>query len=87
MKIRCIHLYHTRNVLPFIMLAFIPSCAEGACALGSSTSSGVQVCDSDISGSFIGLSGDHILIFPKGGTGTVAGDISYGSGIDSVDMQ
>ncbi|WP_057456386.1 autotransporter family protein [Pseudomonas savastanoi] len=87
MKIRCIHLYHTRNVLPFIMLAIIPSCAEGACALGSSTSSGVQVCDSDISGSFIGLSGDHILIFPKGGTGTVAGDISYGSGIDSVDMQ
>ncbi|MDU8497845.1 autotransporter outer membrane beta-barrel domain-containing protein [Pseudomonas syringae] len=87
MKIRCIHLYHPRNVLPVVMLAIIPSCAEGACALGSSTSSGIQVCDSGISGSFIGLSGNHILIFPAGGTGTVSGDISYGSGIDTVDMQ
>ncbi|MFA1028920.1 autotransporter family protein [Pseudomonas syringae] len=87
MKIRCIHFYRPHSVLPVVMLAIIPSCADGACVLSSSASSGVQVCDSGISGSFIGLSGDHMLVFPAGGTGIVSGDITYGTGMDNVDLQ
>ncbi|MCK9750626.1 autotransporter outer membrane beta-barrel domain-containing protein [Pseudomonas syringae pv. syringae] len=87
MKIRCVHLYQTCNVLPAVILATIPSWAEGACSLSSLASAGVQVCDSGSSGPFSALSGDHVLIFPAGGTGTVSGNILFGPGMDSVDMQ
>ncbi|RXT70018.1 autotransporter outer membrane beta-barrel domain-containing protein [Pseudomonas syringae] len=87
MKIRCVHLYQTCNVLPVVILAIIPSWAEGACSLSSLASAGVQVCDSGSSGPFSALNGDHVLIFPAGGTGTVSGNILFGPGMDSVDMQ
>ncbi|WP_116893540.1 autotransporter outer membrane beta-barrel domain-containing protein [Pseudomonas syringae] len=87
MKIRCVHLYQTCNVLPVVILAIIPSWAEGACTLSSLASAGVQVCDSGSSGPFSAPSGDHVLIFPVGGTGTVSGNILFGPGMDSVDMQ
>jgi len=87
MKIRCVHLYQTCNVLPAVILATIPSWAEGACSLSSLASAGVQVCDSGSSGPFSALSGDHVLIFPAGGTGTVSGNILFGPGMDSVDLQ
>lgn len=87
MKIRCVHLYQTCNVLPVVILATIPSWAEGACSLSSLASAGVQVCDSGNSGPFSALSGDHVLIFPAGGTGTVSGNILFGPGMDSVDLQ
>ncbi|PBP72894.1 autotransporter outer membrane beta-barrel domain-containing protein [Pseudomonas syringae Cit 7] len=87
MKIRCVHLYQTCNVLPVVILATMPSWAEGACSLSSLASAGVQVCDSGSSGPFSALSGDHVLIFPAGGTGTVSGNILFGPGMDSVDMQ
>ncbi|RMS27122.1 Autotransporter [Pseudomonas syringae pv. aceris] len=87
MKIRCVHLYQTCNVLPVVILATIPSWAEGACSLSSLASAGVQVCDSGSSGPFSALSGDHVLIFPAGGTGTVSGNILFGPGMDSVDLQ
>ncbi|MDA7014383.1 autotransporter outer membrane beta-barrel domain-containing protein [Pseudomonas cerasi] len=87
MKILCVHLYQTCNVLPVVILATIPSWAEGACSLSSLASAGVQVCDSGSSGPFSALSGDHVLIFPAGGTGTVSGNILFGPGMDSVDMQ
>ncbi|MGG5219348.1 autotransporter outer membrane beta-barrel domain-containing protein [Pseudomonas syringae pv. coryli] len=87
MKIRCVHLYQTCNVLPVVILAIIPSWAEGACSLSSLASAGVQVCDSGNSGPFSALSGDHVLIFPAGGTGTVSGNILFGPGMDSVDLQ
>ncbi|CZT29183.1 hypothetical protein PCPL58_2727 [Pseudomonas cerasi] len=35
MKIRCVHLYQPYNVLPVVILAIIPSWAEGACSLSS----------------------------------------------------
>ncbi|PHN75987.1 autotransporter family protein [Pseudomonas syringae] len=87
MKIRCVHLYQTCNVLPVVILATIPSWAEGACSLSSLASAGVQVCDSGSGGPFSALIGDHVLIFPAGGTGTVSGNILFGPGMDSVDMQ
>ncbi|MCF5166969.1 autotransporter outer membrane beta-barrel domain-containing protein [Pseudomonas congelans] len=87
MKIRRVHQYQTCNVLPVVILAIIPSWAEGACTLSSLAAAGVQVCDSGSSGPFSALSGDHVLIFPVGGTGTVSGNILFGPGMDSVDMQ
>ncbi|MDP5165894.1 autotransporter family protein [Pseudomonas syringae] len=87
MKIRCVHFYQTCNVLPVVILAIIPSWAEGACSLSSLPSAGTQVCDGGGSGPFSALSGDHVLIFPQGGTGTVSGNVLFGPGMDSVDMQ
>jgi outer membrane autotransporter protein len=87
MKIRRVHQYQTCNVLPVVILAIIPSWAEGACTLSSLAAAGVQVCDSGSSGPFSAVSGDYVLIFPVGGTGTVSGNILFGPGMDSVDMQ
>ncbi len=87
MSNRVISLRYTHKVLPFLILIIVPPHVEGACNPGAQNENGVSICDSGTSAAFTGLTGNHILIFPAGGTGIVAGNIIYGQGVDSIEMQ
>lgn len=73
----------------FLSMSLLGSVAEealGACNLVSLPGGGTQSCDSGSSGPLTLPSGNNILIFPVGGTGVIAGSVTFGPGSDRVDM-
>jgi outer membrane autotransporter protein len=60
--------------------------AHAACNLSSTVSSDIQICDSGNSGPLTNPAGDNTLIFPAGGTGSIIGDVSFGTGKDRIEM-
>ena len=62
--------------------------AQAACSFAPPAGNDSYVCDSGTSaGGLTDLSGDNTLLLPAGGTGTIAGDVTFGVGADVIDMQ
>ncbi|WP_028693990.1 autotransporter outer membrane beta-barrel domain-containing protein [Pseudomonas cremoricolorata] len=69
----------------FASLALVPS-AQAACVFTPGTGSDAYVCDSGSAAGLVDLLGDNSLTLPPGGNGTIAGNVSFGPGMDSLDM-
>ncbi|QKC68085.1 MULTISPECIES: autotransporter outer membrane beta-barrel domain-containing protein [Mesorhizobium] len=64
------------------------SAAFAACVLVPSAGNTTFTCDSgDSGGSLTDTSGDNTLTFPAGGTGQVSGNVTFGPGMDRINMQ
>lgn len=59
---------------------------QAACDLNSTIGSDVQICDSGSSGPLTNPGGNNTLVFPVGGTGSIVGDVTFGAGLDHIDM-
>lgn len=77
------------SVLSTTALALLPnSTAFAACALVLPAGNTAYICDSgDSGGSLTDTSGDNTLTFPTAGTGQISGNVTFGTGIDRIDMQ
>lgn len=60
--------------------------AEAACTLTPSASNDSYRCDSGSAPSLTDLAGDNSLVLPSGGTGDIAGDVTFGPGADTVEV-
>ncbi|WP_268801124.1 autotransporter family protein [Pseudomonas huanghezhanensis] len=63
-----------------------PSTSQSACNLVSSLGGDTQICDSGSSGPLTNPSGNNVLIFPAGGTGSIVGSVTFGPGNDRIEM-
>lgn len=63
-----------------------PSTSQSACNLVSTLGGDTQTCDSGSSGPLTNPGGNNVLIFPAGGTGSIVGSVTFGSGNDRIDM-
>jgi outer membrane autotransporter protein len=59
---------------------------QAACTLSPTAGDDNFVCDSASSGSLADLTGNNSLTFPANGTGTINGNVTFGAGTDTVDM-
>lgn len=69
----------------FASLALVLS-AYAACVFNPGPGNDAYVCDSGTAAGLVDLQGDNSLTLPPGGTGTIAGDVSFGPGLDALDM-
>lgn len=60
--------------------------SQAACTLVSSTGNDNFVCDSGNNGPLTDLAGNNNLAFPTNGTGTITGNVTFGAGNDTLDM-
>jgi outer membrane autotransporter protein len=64
-----------------------PQQAQAACVLTPGPGVDAYVCDSGTSATGLtDLVGDNTLTLPAGGSGTINGNITFGPGVDAVDM-
>ena len=65
----------------------LPGAARADCSFLPTAGDDTFVCDDGTSaGGLTDLSGDNTLRFPSGGSGTLDGNASFGSGADTVSM-
>lgn len=74
------------KLLTVALLAIVSPHADGTCALISTAGSDTQTCDSGSSGAVSWSGANDTLIFPAGGSGSINGNVTFGPGQDSVDM-
>ncbi|MBI6576369.1 autotransporter domain-containing protein [Pseudomonas viridiflava] len=74
------------KLLTVALLAIVSPYAEGACDLVSTPGSDTQTCDSGGSGAVTWSGANDTLIFPAAGSGSINGNVTFGPGLDSVDM-
>ena len=60
--------------------------AQAACTLTPSAGNDNYVCDSATSGPLTDLLGNNTLTFPANGTGRINGNVAFGAGSDTVEM-
>jgi Ca2+-binding RTX toxin-like protein len=60
--------------------------SQAACILNPASGDDVSVCSSGVSPSLTDLLGNNALIFPAFVTGVVAGNVTFGAGADTVQM-
>ncbi|MCK8682817.1 autotransporter family protein [Pseudomonas umsongensis] len=60
--------------------------SQAACTLVPSTGNDNFVCDSGNNGPLTDLTGNNNLAFPTNGTGTITGNVTFGAGNDTLDM-
>lgn len=60
--------------------------SQSACTLTPTAGNDNFVCDSASSGPLNDLSGNNTLTFPANGTGTINGNVTFGAGADTVNM-
>ncbi len=72
--------------VPASLLTFVSTSASGACTLAAGPGNTVFTCDSGTSGALTDLSGNNTLIFPVNGTGRINGNVTFGNGNDTVEM-
>ena len=60
--------------------------AQAACTLTPSAGNDNYVCDSATSGPLSDLLGNNTLTFPANGTGRINGNVAFGAGSDTVEM-
>lgn len=73
-------------VVPASLLIFVSPHASGACTLIAGPGNDSFICDSGTSGPLTDLAGNNSLSFPANGTGRVNGNVTFGAGIDAVQM-
>ncbi len=64
-----------------------PQPVQAACTLTPTAGNDNHVCDSGSSGPLSDLTGNNSLTFPVNGSGTINGNVTFGAGIDNVDMK
>ncbi|SHM53913.1 Type V secretory pathway, adhesin AidA [Pseudomonas asturiensis] len=74
------------KLLSVALLAMVSPHADGSCDLVPGTASDTQICDSGSSGSVTWFGANHTLTFAPQGSGTVNGNVTFGPGQDSVEM-
>ncbi|RRY11656.1 autotransporter family protein [Brucella anthropi] len=68
-----------------VLLQSTPGMA--ACSFSPTLGDDTFICDSGTSsGGLTDLNGNNTLLLPTGGTGTVSGDVAFGSGVDRVEV-
>ncbi|KAB0487903.1 outer membrane autotransporter barrel domain-containing protein [Pseudomonas reinekei] len=72
----------------FSFLLFIgwPHTAQAACTFTPTAGNDTHLCDSGTGGPLSDLAGDNTLNLPANGTGTINGNVTFGAGIDTVNM-
>jgi outer membrane autotransporter protein len=60
--------------------------SQAACTLVPSIGNDNFVCDSGNNGPLTDLAGNNNLAFPTNGTGTITGNVTFGAGNDTLDM-
>ncbi|MFC5585762.1 autotransporter outer membrane beta-barrel domain-containing protein [Nitratireductor kimnyeongensis] len=69
------------------VLGWPVSSAHAACSLVPTAGNDVFICDSGThGGNLVDLSGDNSLTMPAGGTGIINGDVTFGPGVDTVEV-
>lgn len=68
--------------LPLLMLAD----AQATCSFSPGPGNDNYLCDSGSAASLLDTSGNNSLLLPAGGTGTIAGNVTFGAGQDTIDM-
>lgn len=63
-----------------------PHTSQAACTLIPTAGNDNFVCDSGSNGPLTDLLGNNTLTFPTNGTGTINGNVTFGAGADTVDM-
>ena len=63
-----------------------PQAADAACTLNPSAGNDNFVCDSATSGPLTDLAGNNALTFPANGSGRINGNVTFGAGVDTVNM-
>ncbi|MGB3123406.1 MAG: autotransporter outer membrane beta-barrel domain-containing protein, partial [Pseudomonas sp.] len=63
-----------------------PPTAQAACALTPGPGDDTFVCDSGSSPGLTDLLGNNRLTLPAGGTGTINGNVTFGAGVDAVQI-
>ena len=63
-----------------------PQAAFATCTLTPTAGNDNFVCDSGTSALLTDLSGNNTLTFPANGTGRINGSVSFGAGVDAVNM-
>src|SRR5688572_21927492 len=58
--------------------------AMAACTLVPTAGNDTYVCDSGTSPGLTDLSGDNSLTMPANGSGVITGDVTFGTGVDSI---
>ncbi|MCX2888102.1 autotransporter outer membrane beta-barrel domain-containing protein [Pseudomonas sp. DCB_BI] len=74
----------TLGSLPLLGMA-LPA-AQAACTFTPTAGNDTYTCDSGSTPSLVDTNGDNRLVFPASGSGTIAGDVTFGAGKDSIDM-
>ncbi|OCP00229.1 autotransporter outer membrane beta-barrel domain-containing protein [Ensifer sp. LC13] len=60
--------------------------AAAACTFVPTAGDDIYVCDSGTSAGFTDLGGNNTLTLPAGGTGTITSAITFGAGVDTVEI-
>ncbi|VVP07831.1 autotransporter outer membrane beta-barrel domain-containing protein [Pseudomonas fluorescens] len=72
----------------FSFLLFIgwPHTAQAACTFTPTAGNDTHLCDSGTGGPLSDLAGNNSLNLPTNGTGTINGNVTFGAGIDTINM-
>ncbi|QJI40406.1 autotransporter outer membrane beta-barrel domain-containing protein [Pseudomonas sp. ADAK2] len=73
-------------VVPASLLIFVSPPTSGACSLIAGPGNDAFTCDSGTSGALTDLAGNNSLTFPANGTGRINGNVTFGAGSDTFDM-
>lgn len=74
----------TLGSLPLLGMALPP--AQAACTFTPSPGNDSYTCNSGTAPSLVDTGGDNRLVFPANGSGAVTGNVTFGTGRDSIDM-
>ncbi|MEE1886393.1 autotransporter family protein [Pseudomonas carassii] len=72
----------TLGTLPLLSL---PT-AQAACSFTAGAGDDTFVCDSGTAAALTDTNGNNSLSMPAGGTGTISGDVTFGTGVDLIDI-
>ncbi|TCV69938.1 autotransporter outer membrane beta-barrel domain-containing protein [Pseudomonas fluorescens] len=69
--------------IPFLLSA---PAAMAACTLAPTAGDDTYVCDSGTSPGLTDLSGNNRLTMPTNGSGVISGDVTFGTGVDTIEI-
>ncbi|MHC8377386.1 autotransporter family protein [Pseudomonas sp. MDT1-16] len=72
--------------VPTSLLMFVSPPVSAACTLIAGPGNDAFTCDSGTSAALTDLSGNNSLTFPASGTGRINGNVTFGAGSDTVEM-
>ncbi|WP_312936270.1 autotransporter outer membrane beta-barrel domain-containing protein, partial [Pseudomonas sp.] len=68
------------------LISLISTDLQAACTFNPGLGDDAYVCDSGSAPGLLDLQGNNSLALPAGGTGVIAGDVTFGPGQDTLDM-
>lgn len=69
-------------------IVLLPAHSQAGCSFPAPVGDDVYVCDSGtLAGDLDDVTGNNQLLFPEGGSGTIDGNVAFGTGNDAIQMQ